>query len=199
MRRWIVKALALVCGSICLLFSGPNLADVPVLPSDQGYMLIRINLGQRERVGILAMSNVDTNDVVRIHTKSFQPLGANAWMALVAMPGGKYFLSEYEPIYGSVDERMLNSTPMFRRRATDSASDTYEIVSGVVNYVGDWKMNILTSSQQYHLNRTVEYDKTTLERYVVRFPEYSDRYEIYFSIMGKEAISLAELVKTSKK
>ncbi len=190
--------LALIFGSGCLLFSGPNLAHEPALPSDQGYMLIRINLGQREKVGILAMSNVDTNDVVRIHTKSFEPLGANSWMALVAMPGGKYFLSEYEPIYGSVDERLLNSTPMFRRRAGDSASDTYEIVSGAVNYVGDWNMNILTSSQQYQLNRTVEYDKATLERYVAKFPEQSNKYEIYFSVMGKEAISLVEMVQTSK-
>ena len=189
--------LVLVFGSGCLFFSGPNLADEALLPSGHGYMLIRVKLFQRERVGRLAMSNVDTNHVIRIRTNSFEPAGTNAWMAVVAIPYGRYFWSEYESIYGTGVEAARDLNEMHRRSAPGSASDTFEIVSGVVNYIGDWKMRIV-SSQQPILDPIVEYDKSTLERYVAYYPEYANRYEIYLSIMGKEAISLNELVKITE-
>ena len=190
--------LFLAIGTGCLLLPEPNLADEPTLLSDHGYMLIRIELERRERVGMLAMSNVDTDHVVRIYTNSFKPAGADAWMALVPMPHGKYFMSEYDSTYGNVDERMLNSKPKFRQKTAEPASATFEIVSGVINYVGDWKMQISTSTQRFGLNRTVKFDKSTLERYFAQYPEYSNRYGIYLSAIGKQAVSLDDLVKTSE-
>jgi len=134
--------LALILGSSCLLFSSQSLADEPLLPSEHGYMLIRLNLTSRERVGILAMFNVDTNDAIRIRRKSFESVGVNAWMALVAMPNGRYFLSEYQPMFGIVGEEAQKLNRRHRRSAPGSASDTFEIVPGVVNYVGDWTMRV---------------------------------------------------------
>ncbi len=189
--------LVLILGSSCLLFSSQSLADEPLLPSEHGYMLIRLKLTSRERVGILAMSNVDTNDAIRIRRKSFESVGVNAWMALVAMPNGRYFLSEYQPMFGIVGEEAQKLNRRHRRSAPGSASDTFEIVPGVVNYVGDWTMRVETSRRR-GLNPIVEFNKSTLERYVTQYPEYSNKYEIYLSVMGQEAISLDELAKTTE-
>ena len=189
--------LALILGNGCLFLSSPSLADEALLPSEHGYMLIRLKLTPRERVDILAMSNVDTNDVIRIRRRSFVPAGVNAWMALVAMPNGRYFLSEYQPMFGIVGEEAQKLNRRHRRSAPGSASDTFEIVPGVVNYVGDWTMRVETS-RRGELNPIVEFNKSTLERYVTQYPEYSNKYEIYLSVMGQKAISLDELAKTTE-
>ena len=188
---------ALILGNGCLFFSSPSLADEALLPSEHGYMLICLKLTPRERVDILAMSNVDTNEVIRIRRKSFVPAGVNAWMALVAMPNGRFFMSEYQPMFGVVGEEAQQLNRRHRRTAPGSNSDTFEIVPGVVNYVGDWTMRVETS-RRAKLNPIVEFDKSTLERYVTQYPEYSNRYEIYLSVMGKDAISLDELVKIAE-
>jgi hypothetical protein len=186
------QLFALILAGSCLLFSEVNLADEALLTSGQGYMLIRLNLNQGERVATLAMSNVDTDQIVRCRTKSFVPAGSNRWMALVAMPGGRYFWSEYESIYGSGVEAVRKLNQMHKRDAPGSAGDSFEIVPGVVNYVGDWNMRIVPS-QRAQLDPIIEYDKSTLERYLADYPEHATRYEIYLSIMGKKAISLQEL------
>lgn len=155
-------------------------------------MLIRVSLNQGERVGTLAMPSVETNQVVRCRTNSFKPTGINGWMALVAMPTGRYFWSEYETSYGTGVEAVRNLNQMHKRKSPGSASDTFEIVPGVVNYVGNWTMRVVPL-QRARLNPIIEYDKSTLERYLVQYPEHANQYEIYLSVMGKAAISLQEL------
>jgi hypothetical protein len=191
------KFLVATTTGICILFSAASLADDAPLSSDQGYMLIRISLNKGERVGTLAMSNVDTNEVIRSRIKSFEVSGPNAWMALVAMPSGRYFWSEYETSLGSSTDSARNSSQMYRRTSPGSASDTFEIVPGVVNYVGDWTMRFV-SSQRAKLDPIIEYDKSTLERYLAQYPEKAIKYEIYLSVMGKAAISLQELAKITE-
>jgi hypothetical protein len=191
------KFLVSTSAGICILFSGAILADEAPLQSDQGYMLIRISLNKGERIGTLAMSNVDTNEVVRSRTKSFVVSGPNAWMALVAMPSGRYYWSEYETTLGSSTDSARNSSQMYRRNLPGSASDTFEIVPGVVNYAGDWTMRVV-ASQRGQLDPIIEYDKSTLERYLAQYPEYANKYEIYLSVMGKAAISLQELAKITE-
>lgn len=191
---------ALTLGIGCLSFSSPNLAEEEQLPPDHGYMLIRLKLDSGERVGLLRMHDVDTDHVVTIRQESFRKAGLNTWIALVAMPNGRYFYSEYLPTYGPRVWEVKN----FPRSGPGSASDTFEVVSGVVNYVGDWRMRNemqIDSSLRRHssfrrqLNPIVELSNSTLERYVTQFPEYSRKYEIYLSAMGKEARPLDELVK----
>ncbi len=189
--------LLLGIGSVGLFFPDPIFANDARPSSDYGYMLVRITVGSHERIGILAMTNADSNDVIRIRTNSFEPAGPNAWMALVAMPYGQYFWSEYQTTYGIGAEVTQSIPSVFRRSAPDPASDTFEIASGVVNYVGDWRMRTSTVPQ-LQLNRAVEYENSTLERYLAQYPEYSNKYEIYLSVMGKKAISLDEMVKASK-
>jgi len=197
--RWLPTKIwrnffVLFIGSGCVLISSANFADEAPLPSDQGYMLIRIGLNRGESVGTLAMSNVDTNEVIRCRTDSFEPAGSNGWMALVVMPSGRYFWSEYEASLGTGVEAVRNLNQMYKRKSPGSASDTFEIVPGVVNYVGDWTMRVLPS-QRGRLEPIIAYDKSTLERYLLQYPEHANQYQIYLSVMGKAAISLQELAK----
>jgi len=189
--------LVLTLGIGCLFFSGPIFADEAQLPADHGYMLIRLKLTTGERVDLLEMTNVDTDHVVTIRRKSFEQAGLNAWMALVAVPNGRYFWSEYQPMFGMTAAEVQRLPARHRRSAPGSASETLEIVPGAVNYVGDWTMRI-DSSRRMQLNPTIEFDKSTLERYLTQYPEYSNRYQIYLSGMGKVAISLDELVKITE-
>jgi hypothetical protein len=68
------------------------------------------------------------------------------------------------------------------------------VISAVVNYVGDWKMRVVSTARR-RLEPAIQYDTSTLERYVEQYPELAGRYEIYMSMMGKAAISLNELAK----
>ena len=191
------EILVLVLGIGYTFYSGPILADEELLPSDHGYMLIHLNLSMRERVDLLALSSVDTDHVVRIREESFVAAGLNAWMTLVAMPTGRYYWSEYQPKFGMTRTESQRLPSRYRRTAPGSASETFEIVPGVINYVGDWTMRF-ESTRRAQLNPIVEFDKVTLERYVTEYPDYSNKYQIYISAMGKEAISLDELAKSTE-
>jgi hypothetical protein len=196
------NARHLVSGAIlllaCISLTSPALPDEvasdAVLPADHGYMLIRVVVNRKERISILAFRNVDTNGEVRLRMRSFEGAGASAWMALVAAPSGRYFWSEYAPTFniGVEDEQAINQ--IYSRGAPGAADDSFEIVSGVVNYVGDWRMRVVPTARR-RLEPAIQYNTPTLERYVEQYPEIAGRYEIYMSMMGKAAISLNELAK----
>jgi hypothetical protein len=157
-------------------------------------MLIRFILNPTEKVSTFAVSNVDTREATKLGASSFQPAGTNAWMALATIPPGRYYWSEFESIFGSGVESARNLNQGVRRTAPGSASDTFEIVAGVVNYVGDWQMRV-RPSQKARLDAIVQFDNSTLQRYLADYAEIANTYEIYLSMLGKEAISLGELAK----
>ena len=174
----------------CLFVSSPNLAeqspDEIALSPGYGYLLIRVICPDRERIARFEMTNLDTGDVIKTYSRRDKSAGPNAWMSLVAIPQGHYFLSAYEPRYPYRGERevLLNIQP-FRLKAPSSASGTFEIVPGVVNYVGDWTMRVGVNRRKLKIG--LNYRLKTLERLVDRYPEYDNRYEIYLSVMGKKA------------
>lgn len=186
--------LALFSAMGPLLIPGTIVADDTALPPDHGFMLIRLQLSANERVDMLQMSNRDTNQVVSIRGKSFQAAGVHAWLALAAVPRGRYFISEYVPKLGvAASERQLLGT-RFRWNAPDSDRETFEIAPGVVNYVGDWTMRI-NASRRTPLNPVIQFDKSTLELYIAQYPERANNFEVYLSAIGKKAISLSELAQ----
>lgn len=195
LRRRII--LVLLAGIGWLSFSDPNFAGDELLPPGHGYLLIRLNLTTRERVDLLAMSNADEDGVVSIRGSSFEPAGVNAWMALVPMPAGRYFWSEYQPAFGLTPSEVQRLPARYRRNKPGSEGETIEIIAGAVNYAGDWTMR-LDTSHRMQLNPFIEFNKSTLERYVTRYPEYSNRYAIYLSALGQRAKSLGELAKTTE-
>ena len=115
-------------------------------------------------------------------------------MALMAMPHGYYFWSEFQSKHGAGGLPTSTSVQTFTQRAPDSANKIIEIVPGAVNYVGDWELRIssLASPRAMKLNRRIEFGKSTLEQYLAEYPEYANKYEIYVSKMGEKAISLNE-------
>ena len=183
---------------VSLMVSSPALADEVTgeadLPPDHGYMLIHVDVNQRERINVFSFTDVDTKHEVKTRMKSFRSVGVNAWMAIVAVPSGRYFWSEYEAIANSSVEGFRNLDSLFGRSAPSSADDSFEIVSGVVNYVGNWRMHVVSSDRR-RIHPIVSYETSTLQRFVEEYPELANKHQVYVSMMGKAAISLDELVK----
>ena len=192
--------LVAIWGLCCLFASSPTLAekapDEIALQPGYGYLLIRVIGRSGERVVRLEMTNLDTGYVIKTNSRMYKSAGLYAWMCLVAVPEGRYFVSKYAPSYGDYYAGWFNGKSI-RLEAPSSASDTFEIAPRVVNYVGDWTMRVV-SSRRMQLDTNIEFDKSTLERYLTQYPQYSNKYEIYLSVMGQEAISLAELAKTTE-
>ena len=184
----------LVPGTCCLFLFGPGNFVEAQSQADYGYMLIRVHLSARERVDVLAMTNVDTREDVRLHEDSFETAGVNAYIALVPIKAGRYFLSEYQPRYGISTTENRQMAARQTRSDPGSDSNTFEILAGVVNYVGDWTL-LMDASRRMSFDPTVEFDKSTLETYLTQYPEESSQFEIYLSPMGGNAISLNELAQ----
>ena len=179
-----------------LFVSSPNLAekspDEIALQPGHGYLLIRlIGTHGDVKVARLDMTNLDTGDVIVIkrYSRMSESAGRNAWMSLAAIPEGRYFSSAYEPIHPLRWPMRWPKSELYRREAPSSASDIFEIVPGVINYVGDWAM--LSTLRGWNVNHNIK----TLERLVDRYPEHIKRYEIYLSMMGKKPITLQEFRK----
>ncbi len=185
----------------CLMVSTPALPDEvtgeAALPPDHGYMLIHVDVNQRERINSFSFTEVDTKYEVKTRMKSFRSAGVNAWMALVAVPSGRYYWSEYEAIANSSVEGSRNLDSLFGRSAPSAADDSFEIVSGVVNYVGNWRMHVVSSNRR-RIDPIISYETSTLQRYIEEYPELANKHQVYVSMMGKAAISLDELVKIMK-
>lgn len=186
-------AAAILC--LCGLFvAPPNPAqespDEITLAPGYGYLFIRLIFPSGDEIGRFEMTNLGTGDVIKTRPHMYQAAGQNAWMGLIALPEGRYFWSEFEPSYrfGLEESRFAI---VRRKSAPRTASDTFEIAPGVINYAGDWVMQFTTNRQ----NPNVSLNKKTLERLVESYPEHIKRYEIHLSMMGKQAISLTEFLK----
>lgn len=181
----------------CIIVSTPalpdELTDEFLLP-DHGYILVHFDVNARERVDIFALSEVDTGHQIRISMNSFKSAGVNKWIALVAAPTGRYYWSEYEATSGISVGQSQSLNNNFRRRSPSSADDTFEIASGAMNYIGNWTMRV-TSGTRRRIDPLISYKTSTLQRFVEEYPELVNEYPIFLSMMGKEAISLAELAK----
>jgi len=178
----------------CLFVSSPNAAEESpnemALQPGYGYLLIRVICPAGERIARLDMTNLATGAVITTRFDMYKLAGQKAWMAMVAIPEGRYFWSEYEPTYfAGLEQPKLNRG--LTRTDVPSSTETFEIVPGVINYAGDWVMQLT----HYKRNPTIRHKMETVERLVDRYPEYIKRYEIYLSMMGKNAISLKEFLK----
>ena len=183
----------------CLFASSPTLADESpdeiALQPGYGYLLIRVVGKQGERVGRLEMTNPDTGYVIKTYSRMYKSAGLYAWMCLVAVPEGRYFVSEYTPRVGDHFGGVWWNLEPIRLEAPSSTSNTFEIAPGVINYVGDWTMQSQWRRQKLEMEPDVNFDMKTLERLIDRYPEYANRYDIYLAMMGKKAISLEEFRK----
>ena len=141
------------------------------------------------------MTNPDTGYVIKTNSRMYKSAGLNAWMCLVAVSEGRYFVSEYTPRVGDHFGGVWWNLEPIRLEAPSSTSNTFEIAPGVINYVGDWTMQSQWRRQKLEMEPDVNFDMKTLERLIDRYPEYANRYDIYLAMMGKKAISLEEFRK----
>lgn len=164
---------------------------------DHGYLLIRILASSSEKIARFEFTSYGTGYVVKIRPETCESAGSNARICLVILPSGRYFWSKYESEYRIGLEHSTLQDPAIRREAPSSASDTFEIIAGAINYIGDWEMRIRTEDFTAHRRWSVEIsqNKKTLERLFEHFPEYANQYEIYLSMMGKKVVSLQEFLR----
>ena len=186
--------IALIVGVCLLILSSPSSADDAALPDGHGYLVILVETNPRERVRQLFMAKVDSDEATAMNMDDFRAAGSNRWMAVVQVPKGRYYWSVYEPFYGVGVSESRSLNQIHRRSAPNSADDTFEIRDGVINYVGDWRMRII-SSRRNRLEPEITYEVPTLERFAIDNPELANSLPIHLSMMGKESISLEELAK----
>ena len=186
---------------ICLLIALASLgastmsfADIEPLPDGHGYLVILVEMNPRERVRQLFMAEIDSDEVITIRMDDFSAAGSNKWMAVLPAAPGRYYWSLFEPFYGLGVSESRTMNQVHRRSGPNSADDTFEIKAGVINYIGDWRMRII-SSRRFRLEPEITYQMPTLERFATENLELANSLPIYLSMMGKEAISLDELAK----
>jgi len=173
---------------------GGYAADPEDLAPGEGLLLLRVTASERQKISRFSFTQFDTGEMVTIRMPEFHAAGAGAWLALVKAPPGRYFWSEYETALSGAVEASRDLERLHRRKQPGGPDDTFEIVAGVVNYVGDWTMRTTDASRR-RLDPLVHMDKATLERYVADYPALANRYPIYLCMLGKKAISLDELAR----
>lgn len=173
-------------------------ADALTLQANHGYLLIRIVGTSGERVNRFDLTHVDTGDVVRTRSDMYKSAGPSAWMFLLPVPAGRYFWSKYSSDHSFGIELSRNQDPMIGQTTPSSASDTFEVAPGVINYAGDWQIRISSDGPNRRWTKDVSQNVKTLQRLFERFPEHTKKYEIYLSMMGKEAISFVEFQRIIK-
>jgi len=174
----------------CLAISCPSLAEETdneiELPKDSGYLFIRIKTVTDKPLIDLKMTNLDTGDVVNIHSTLHKSAGLNAWTELVVMPSGHYFFSEYNLGYTFTQPDV--------RQAPSSTNEVFEIAPGVINYVGDWRFDF-SNSDLRGPEIDISHEYSPLERLSNNYPRYAEKFEIFLSIMGRVAISVDDFVQ----
>ncbi len=176
------------------ILTAETAGDIALQP-DHGFLLIRIVGASGERIKRLDFTNVDTRKIIKTRSDMYKSAGPNAWMCLLPLPAGRYFWSKYASDYSIGLELSRNQDPVIGQKEPSSASDTFEIVPGVINYAGDWKIRIASDGPSRRWSVDVNQNIKTLERLFERYPKYANKYEIYLSMMGKEAISFVEFQK----
>ena len=192
--RFQYLRIAIIVGVCLLILSNPSFADDAALPAGHGYLLIHVQSNPRERVAKLFMAKVESDEVMQMEMADFLSDGPNGWMAVVQIPEGRYYWNLFEPFYGRGVSEARSINPFYRRNAPRSADDTFEIVAGAINYVGDWRMHVITTGRP-KFEPEITYEVSTLERFAIENPELANQHKIYLAMMGKEAISLEELAK----
>ncbi len=158
-------------------------------------MLARVIGSSGGELPKIEFSKLDAEIVASIDPENCKSAGSDTWLCLTLMPAGRYFWSKYELVYRIGLEQSKLQDPAVRRDQPGSEDDTFEIVSGVINYSGDWELKISDLGDSRRWSVDIEQNFKTLESLYELFPEYASRYEIYLAMMGKKAISLQEFLK----
>jgi hypothetical protein len=196
-----------------LLFSSRGFGAEPVLENNSssglGYLFVRLVGANDQLVVEFEFTNQDNGFVVKVDSTECESGGSNSRICMVLASPGRYFWSKHEAEYRMRLERSQVQDPAIIRDAPGSASDTFEVVAGAINYIGDWELSIssgnieqrslsagrsgVTQVRRWSIDTRQNND--TLQKLFEIYPDRVNRYDIYLSMMGKQAISLQEFLK----
>lgn len=177
--------------------------------SGHGYLFVRLVGASDEVIVSFDFTNQDNGLVVKVNSTECKPAGPNSRICMVVASPGRYFWSKYDSEYLVRLEKSRIQDPPIIRDEPGSAGDTFEIIAGAINYVGDWEMSIRSGNVEQRSLTGAAADVTMVRRWSVDmrqnpetlqklfevFPDYANRFGIYLSMMGKKAISLQEFLK----
>lgn len=190
MRRLLAASLlcSLLCSLICV-------AD----DAGDGYLLIRVYEVDNEAIARIDLTHLDTGDIVRIRSNTCHEGSLSSRVCLVPAPAGRYFWSRFELAYKIRGTQSYLDGPGLRRTAPGSSGDSIEIVAGAINYIGDWELNHVPKQgarfRRKNISVDIQQNHKTLQLFYESFPDEAAQYEIYLSMLGKEAISLRDFLK----
>jgi len=187
-----LRAASVLC---CVFFVLPCYADDPA----DGFLLIRMTEADNEAVANLDLTNVDTGAVVEIRSNKCSKGGVSSRICLVPATAGRYFWTRFEMIFRLRGARSAVEAPGIRRTSPGSSEDSVEIVAGAISYIGDWRLDdgdVWNShSHQRRYSVDIRQNFEALQQFYEHFPDEAANYEIYLSMLGKEAISLRDFLK----
>ena len=197
--------LVAFCGSALLVSAAPSAngsADDVMLPTDHGYVLIRITMNTRFEIADrdrLVFKSYDADESFNVRLKTRYSAGVNSYISLISVAAGHYFCDQYLPETRSVHLAMPRPCPRLGRNNL-SADDLFEVKSGVINFVGDWDVTSLLSwiRDAEFPTMDVGYDMATIKRSTAHFPDQLGKYQVFISYKGKKAISLNDLAELSE-
>ncbi len=199
--------LAVLVTTSAILIPDVSAAQGTSSAGGHGYLLVRVNGLSTEKKAWFDFTHNETGYVVSLTEAECEPIGTNSKMCIVIAPPGRYFWSKYESKVYFRFELSTVQEPIIRREEPGSATDTFEIAPGVINYIGDWEMHLSSgdfsdasgqhastvSSRRWKID--IQQQMNSLAMVFDIFPEFAARYEISLSMMGKEAIPLAEFIE----
>jgi hypothetical protein len=153
------------------------------LEEGHGYVLVHL-YGQDERsVKGLRMRNVETGETRTVLTTRRNSRGPETWLEVIAVPAGQYYWS-------SVQLGFRNS-PTYNFDEPSAANYVFNVVPGVVTYIGDWLIDGEWINNEPRMPTT--HNQKTLADFAKKFPRHAAQFEIYFSVEGREPFSISDL------
>lgn len=190
--RILCRALSLTCVLTVAAASQNALAD-DALEQNQGYILARITAptdaaASTNSKDFVAFTNIETEENVNVRIVTPRRVGRDSWVTLVPVPEGYYFFREYAPFRFSLNGSLARRvSPVLKGDVR--TSDLFEVRSGVINYIGDWVIDVdfnSTTTQQVEC----EYNLDTVDYLTREFENQSAAYDVVVSAMGKRATTL---------
>lgn len=180
-----VPVVAILAASLLLT----EISDADDIPSDialeEGYGYVLVYLyGQDDRsVKRLRMRNVETGETRTAIATRRSARGPAYWLEVVAVPAGKY--------YWSTVQLGFRNSPNYDFDEPGKSNHVFEVVPGVVTYIGDWLIDGEWLSGEPRVPTT--HNMQTLRDFAEKFPRHAEYFDLWLSVEGREPFSVDDL------
>ena len=160
--------------------------EVPAdIALDDGYGYVLVHLyGQDDRsVKTLEMREVDTGETRTAIRTRRNARGPESWLEVLAVPAGRY--------YWSTVQLGFRNSPTYEFDEPGSANYVFEVLPGVVTYIGDWLIDGAWINGEPRVPTT--HNTKTLEKFAGKYPRHARHFDLYFSVAGRDPFSAHDL------